>query len=70
MTEDDLGAGISNDEPFARRTYTIEEVASLLGIGRNAAYSAALRGDVFPVIKIGKRVVVPRAAIDRMLAGT
>jgi len=56
-------------KPIGRRTYKIEEVATLLGIGRNAAYDAARRGD-FPVIKIGKRVVVPRASIDRMLAPT
>jgi excisionase family DNA binding protein len=53
--------------PVLRRTYRIEEVATLLGIGRNAAYEAARRGD-FPVIKIGKRIVVPRVSIDRMLA--
>jgi hypothetical protein len=52
--------------PVAKRsTYSIEEVATLLGIGRNAAYLAA--GRDFPVIKIGKRKVVPRVAIDRML---
>jgi excisionase family DNA binding protein len=50
----------------APRTYRIQEVARLLGIGRNQAYSAAKRGDL-PVIKIGKRLFVPRAAFDRML---
>jgi excisionase family DNA binding protein len=53
-------------EVFRRRTYRIEEVAKLLGVGRNAAYEAARRGD-FPTIKIGKRLVAPRAAINRML---
>ena len=53
-------------EPVIRRTYQIGEVAKLLGIGRNAAYEAAKRGD-FPTIRIGKRLVAPKAAIDRLL---
>ena len=48
------------------RTYTIDEVATLLGIGRNAAYEGARRG-AFPTIKIGKRLLVPKAALDRLL---
>ena len=40
-----------------RMTYSMEEVARLLGIGRNQAYEAAKRGD-FPVIKVGKRLLV------------
>ncbi len=50
-----------------RLTYKIEEAGRLLGIGRNQAYEAAKRGD-FPTIKIGKRRLVPKAALDRMLA--
>ena len=49
-----------------RRTYDIGEVARLLGIGRNQGYEAAHRGD-FPTIKIGKRLLVPKAALDRLL---
>jgi excisionase family DNA binding protein len=51
-----------------RQTYKIEEAAKLLGIGRNQAYEAAKRGD-FPTIKIGKRLLVPKAALDRLVAG-
>jgi hypothetical protein len=47
-------------------TYSIPEVATLLGIGRNAAYEAATRGD-FPSLKFGNRIVVPKIAIERML---
>jgi excisionase family DNA binding protein len=47
-------------------TYNIEEAGRKLGIGRNQAYEAARRGD-FPVIKIGKRLLVPKAALDRLL---
>ncbi len=51
-----------------RLTYKIEEAGRLLGVGRNQAYEAAKRGD-FPTIRIGKRLLVPKAALDRMLNG-
>jgi excisionase family DNA binding protein len=47
-------------------TYRIEEVARLLGISRNSAYEAARRGEI-PTIRIGKRLLVPRAAVNRLL---
>ena len=50
------------------RTYKIKEAGQLLGIGRNQAYEAAKRGD-FPTLKIGNRLLVPKAAFDRLLAG-
>ena len=43
------------------RTYNIDEAAKLLGIGRNQGYEAARRGDI-PTIKIGTRLLVPKAA--------
>jgi predicted DNA-binding transcriptional regulator AlpA len=49
-----------------RATYKIDEVARLFGIGRNSAFEAAARGD-FPTIRIGKRLVAPKAAINKML---
>lgn len=55
-------------ETAERRTYTIEEAARLLGIGRNHGYEAAKRGDI-PTIRMGKRLLVPKAALDRMLGG-
>jgi excisionase family DNA binding protein len=51
-----------------RRTYDIPEAAELLGIGRNAAYDAAKAGSI-PTIRVGKRLLVPKAALDRMLSG-
>ena len=50
------------------KTYKIAEAARLLGIGRNQAYESAQRGDFpVPVIKIGKRVLVPKGALDKLL---
>ena len=50
-----------------RRTLSIEEAAAVLGVGRSLMYDAARRGEI-PVIKIGRRLVVPRARLDAMLA--
>jgi hypothetical protein len=49
-----------------RQVYDISEIATLFGIGRNHAYEAAKAG-MIPTIRLGKRIVAPRAAIDRML---
>lgn len=48
------------------RTLTVNEAAELLGIGKNAAYEAAKRGDI-PSLRIGRRVVVPREALEELL---
>ena len=50
-----------------RQTLTVEEAAALLGIGRNSAYQAVASGQL-PVLRIGRRLLVPRAALERLLA--
>jgi excisionase family DNA binding protein len=57
-----------NDRLAGAKTYRVADAAKLLGIGRNQAYEAAQRGEI-PCLRIGKRVLVPKAALDRMLAG-
>lgn len=52
-----------------RRTVTVGEAAKILGVGRNKAYEAAKRGEI-PTIKIGKRILVPVVALERLLQGT
>jgi hypothetical protein len=47
-----------------RQTYTIEEAAKILGICRAVAY----RKGVLPTVQIAGRRLVPKAALDRMLA--
>lgn len=49
-------------------TYSIEEAAKLLGIGRKACYEAARTGQV-PTVRIGKRLLVPKAALAKLLQG-
>jgi excisionase family DNA binding protein len=47
-------------------TTTVVEAAKRLKIGRNQAYEAVRRGEI-PAIKIGKRLLVPTGALDRLL---
>ena len=49
-----------------RLTYTLSEAARRLGISRALAYEAANRGEL-PVCRIGRRMLVPRAALLRLL---
>ena len=51
-----------------KQTLTVTEVARCLGIGRNSAYEAIARGEI-PVIRVGKRLLVPKAALEKMLSG-
>ncbi len=51
-----------------RLTYTVEEAGKVLGIGRGLAYELARSGDI-PVVRLGRRMLVPRAALKAMLEG-
>jgi excisionase family DNA binding protein len=50
-----------------RLTWTVTEAAMLLGISRASAYEAAHRGEL-PVRVIGRRMLVPRVALLRLLS--
>lgn len=54
----------------AKGTLNIEEAARRLGIARGSAYAAAKENRFpVPVIRIGRRVLVSRAAIEELVAG-
>jgi excisionase family DNA binding protein len=46
--------------------YKVEEAAELLGICRKHAYDAVAVGEI-PSVRIGRRILVPRAALQKML---
>lgn len=50
-----------------RLVYSVEEAGEILGIGRSKAYEAANCGEI-PTIRIGRRILIPKAALDQMLA--
>lgn len=52
-----------------RLVYTVPEAGRLLGLGRNAAYEAAKRGDI-PTLRIGRLLLVPKIPFHRMLGIT
>jgi hypothetical protein len=43
-----------------RIAYDIPEAGALIGLGRNSAYAAARAGEI-PTVKIGSRLLVPKA---------
>lgn len=49
-------------------TLTIEQAARYLGIGRGLAYQLARQGEI-PTLRLGRRLVVPKPALERMLNG-
>jgi excisionase family DNA binding protein len=49
-----------------RLTLTVPEVAKALGVSRMSAY-AAVRAGVIPSTRIGRRLLVPRLALDRLI---
>jgi excisionase family DNA binding protein len=54
--------------PSVCQTISVEEAGRILGCSRNGAYEAVKRGEI-PCIRIGKRLFVPKAALERMLYG-
>lgn len=49
------------------QTVSVGYAAAALGIGRTTLYNAIQRGEV-PVLRIGRRVVVRRSTLDRLLS--
>jgi len=49
-----------------RLTVTVSQAARILGISRGLAYQMAREGKI-PTLRFGKRIVVPRKAIERLL---
>lgn len=49
-----------------RMTLSVEEAAEILGISRAFAYKL-VKKDELPIVRLGRRVVVPRRALETML---
>jgi excisionase family DNA binding protein len=49
-----------------RLCVTVPEAAEMLGISRNFAYQLVREGKL-PSIRFGKRILIPRAALEKML---
>lgn len=55
-----------SDRPVQRLTMTVEEAAVALGISRAFAYEAVACGEI-PCIRIGRRILIPKVALERLL---
>jgi excisionase family DNA binding protein len=70
LDEQSASAAAPGQDPASlddnRLTYTLAEAASRLGISTWLAYEAAHRGEL-PVCRVGRRMLVPRAALLRLL---
>jgi excisionase family DNA binding protein len=49
-----------------RDTFTVPEAAEILRVSRGTAYEAVKNGEL-PVIWIGRRCIVPRRRLEKML---
>lgn len=54
------------DQQEVKLALTVTEVAKLLGLSRSSTYDAVRKGQI-PNIRIGKRIVIPRASLINML---
>jgi excisionase family DNA binding protein len=54
------------DQQQEKLALTVVEAAKILGISRGSTYNAVRRGQI-PNIRIGRRIVIPRASLINML---
>jgi excisionase family DNA binding protein len=52
----------------ASLTLSVSQAAKLLGISRAFAYELVARGEL-PSLRLGRRVVVPRRALEKLVDG-
>ena len=48
-------------------TVSVQRAGELLGLSRNSVYAAVKNGQL-PVLKIGKRLLVPKVRLERLLS--
>lgn len=54
------------EDATAHETLTVEEAADVLRVGRRAVYKAVEVGQL-PVLRVGRLLRIPRAALQRLL---
>ena len=62
------GSDLSRHTTLDKRLcITVPEAAAMLGLSRNFAYELVKQKQL-PVVKFGKRILIPRAALEKMLS--
>ena len=62
------GKGDEMTRKTEKLTLSVDEAARVLGLSRNSCYQAVETGAI-PSLRIGKRILIPRFALERLLAG-
>ncbi len=62
-----MGLNQAQVEPSERLTLDLwPETGRILGLSRGATFVAARRGEI-PTVRIGRRILVPKAALAKLL---
>jgi excisionase family DNA binding protein len=61
------GGGLQGIDLENRWCVSVPEAAKMLGISRNFAYELIRQGKL-PYVKFGKRILIPKTALEKMLA--
>ncbi|MEN6370911.1 MAG: helix-turn-helix domain-containing protein [Armatimonadota bacterium] len=54
------------NEGLSRETYSVPEAAKVIGIGENSLYDA-IREKRIPHLRFGRKIVIPKAALQHFL---
>lgn len=60
------GSSTSDGTKTTKRTYTVDEISEILGIGRTAAYRLVHSGG-FKVVRIGTAIRISKESFDAWL---
>ena len=61
-----MNANTQNTVAETKRTYTVEEIAKLLSIGKTTAYALVKEGH-FKIVRIGSTIRISRQSFDEWL---
>ena len=61
-----MNANTQNTGAETKRTYTVEEIAKLLSIGKTTAY-ALVKEDHFKIVRIGSAIRISKQSFDEWL---
>ena len=61
-----MNANTQNTVAETKRTYTVEEIAKLLSIGKTNAYALVKEGH-FKIVRIGSAIRISRQSFDEWL---
>jgi excisionase family DNA binding protein len=67
VVERTMSANLETSPP-ERRVATVDETAVILRLSRGATYEGIRRKEI-PSVRVGRRLLVPVAALERMLTG-